>query len=90
MMFTDRFDQDVQGVLSHDSTVAPQRSNELFRGLGRIQDSLQKSIPVRSDEDHPFMLFQNTAGSLIGEITRRESRDSHRTLNELLGRRGDA
>jgi hypothetical protein len=90
MMPAERFDQEAQGGSSHCGAVAPQRRNELFSRFGRIQDGLEESISVRSYEHHPFMLLENPAGSLIGEITSRQTRDSHRALNEFLGRGGDA
>ncbi len=63
MMLTEWFDQDVQGGLSHDSTVASQCRDELFSGLGWVQDSFKKGIPVRSDEHHPFMFLKDSASS---------------------------
>ncbi len=69
--------------------MAPERGNEPLRGLGRIHHGFQEDIAIRADEHHTLMLVENTAGSRIGEIASRQSRNRHRALNDELGRWGD-
>jgi hypothetical protein len=66
--------------------MTPERRHKLFvrRRGGRYR--FQKGFPVASREHHAFVLVEDFASPLIGEIARSQSRDRHRTTNELLGR----
>ena len=70
--------------------MTPERRHKLFvrRRGGRYR--FQKSFPVASREHHAFVLVEDFASPLIGEIARSQSRDCHRPTDELLGGGADA
>jgi hypothetical protein len=89
MMLAERLDHHAQGGSAQYRSIATQRRHKLLGRLGRIQQGIEKSFPVCAEERHPFVLFENPPSPLIGEITSRQPRDSHRALDELLGGGGN-
>ena len=70
--------------------MTPERRHKLFVRRRRGRYRFQKGFPVASREHHAFVLVEDFASPLIGEIARGQPRDCHRLTDELLGRGADA
>lgn len=77
-------------ALAKEATMMPERRCKLFVRSRGNRYRLQKSFPVASREHHAFVLVEDFASPLIGEIAGSQSRDCHHLMDELLGRGADA
>lgn len=67
-----------------------QGGNEPVGGCRWASDGLQEGVTVDPGQQQALVVVEYPAGTFIGEITRRQSADSHGLLDELLGAGGDA
>ena len=90
VMFTERLDHDLQDGSTLHLSMASQRGDELLGGLGRIHHGGEECIPVRSEEHEAFMRVEYAASSFVGQIAGCQPGNSHRALDQQLGRGRDA
>jgi len=85
-MLTERYDRFDHPQSTEEMAVTLQSLDQTRGRIGCPADRREKSVAIRSRQDHTLMLVEKPARTLIGEIAGGKTGDRHRLLDHLFCR----